>query len=147
MESVPTLDTDGQGGSLPERLTLAQAAQRLGHSEKTLRRWVKSGRLPAALEAGPYGPQYWVSTHAVQAAQQALEVVTVERTPDRELLALAVAQVLEQRDAGLRAELVSIQAKLDTLLSRVDTPPAQRPEPTAAPWWRNWWAALLWWQR
>src|SRR5215217_4190925 len=101
----------GEGASLTERLTLAQAAQRIGHSEKTLRRWVKSGRLPAALETGPYGPQYWVSTQAVQAAQQALDVITVERTPDHEALALAVAQVIEQRDAGLRAELASIQAK------------------------------------
>jgi MerR family transcriptional regulator, copper efflux regulator len=159
MASVDTLPTTGEGDSpafdcpgIPvDRLSLAQAAARLGHSEKTLRRWIKNGRLPATLEPGPYGPQYWVSTQAVQAAQQVLEVVAVERAPDAESLALAVAQAIEQRDAALRAdlerrenalraELAAIQDKLDTLLARVDSVPTPCPPSPAQPaWWARLW--------
>jgi excisionase family DNA binding protein len=147
VDSVTTIDrleqgdspAHEQGDSPTDRLTLGQAAQRLGHSEKTLRRWIKSGRLQATLEPGPYGPQYWVSTQAVQTAQQVLDVVTVERAPDQESLALAVAQAIAQRDAALRAELASMQAKLDAILARVDSQAPQCPEtPAPRPWWAFW---------
>lgn len=131
------MDAD-RADSPAARLTLAQAAQRLGHSEKTLRRWIKSGRLAATLEPGPYGPQYWVSTQAVEAAQQVLSVVAVERTADPHALALAVAQMIERRDAGLRDELAALHTKLDGLQATLDSLAAQRPEPRA-PWWRRWW--------
>jgi excisionase family DNA binding protein len=159
MGSVDTIPVLGEGvspasgcpGVQADRLSLAQAAAQLGHSEKTLRRWIKSGRLPATLEVGPYGPQYWVSTQAVQAAQRALEVVAVERAPDTASLALAVAQAIEQRDAALRAdlahreatlraELAAIQSKLDTLLARVDSASTPGPEfPARSGWWARLW--------
>jgi excisionase family DNA binding protein len=163
MNSVDTLPTIGRGdspafdcpGSPADRLSLAQAAARLGHSEKTLRRWIKSGRLPATLEPGPYGPQYWVSTQTVQAAQHVLEVVAIERAPDAERLVLAVAQAIEQHDAALRADLerrdealhaevAAIQGKLDTLLARVDSVPTLCPP---SPAWPSWWVRLWPWAR
>jgi MerR family transcriptional regulator, copper efflux regulator len=137
----------GQGTATSPRLTLAAAADQLGCSQKTIRRWIKSGKLPATLEDGPYGAQYWLSTQDVQTAQQALSVVKVEARTDPQTLALAIAQALDQRDAGLRAELAAIREELAALRSALTAPPAAplatlpSPDDQTAqrPWWRRWW--------
>ena len=44
-----------------ELLNLAQAIKASGVSEKTLRRWIKSGRLTAELIEGPKGREYRIN--------------------------------------------------------------------------------------
>lgn len=102
-ESVSPLDNQGEG------LTIAETASQLGVSQKTVRRWIKAGRLPATREEGPYGPQYRVSTHAVQTAQQIIDVVKVERPTDPQTLALAVSRAIEERQMALITEVVRIR--------------------------------------
>ncbi len=46
-------------------LTIEEAAHRLGVSTRTVRRWIKSGRLPADLTPGVYGPEYRIPASAV----------------------------------------------------------------------------------
>lgn len=94
-------------------MTIAQAAERLGVSTKTVRRWIKAGRLPAELVDGPYGPEYRVPATAVQTAAQVVDVVRVERANDPRTLALAIVQALEQRDAALRQELERLRAEVE----------------------------------
>ena len=103
-----------------ESLTVAEAAEQLGVSEKTIRRWVKVGRLSASLEHGPYGAQYRIPADALQAARQALAVVTVERRGDSQTLALAIVQALESRDDGLRAELVALREQVASLTEAIE---------------------------
>jgi len=134
------------------RLSLAAAAAQLGVSEKTARRWIKSGRLRATMEDGPYGPQYWVDLQAVQGAQQVLSVVAVERQADPQTLALAVAAMLEQRDAAQRQHMQAaldrlqtqlaahVETQTATIVARLDTlgqdGRAESPS-TPRPWWRR----------
>ncbi len=142
-----------------ETLSVAEAASRLGVNEKTIRRWVKAGRLSAELEPGPYGQQYRIPVDALQTAQQALAVVTVERGADPQALALAIVQALEPRDAAIRAEVEALRGELGALrvllderlplpvqgpqqggespLSTPDQLPAPMPPPNASPWWRH----------
>lgn len=54
-----------------EWLTLTEAADMLGISSWTARRWVRDGRLHAEVRAGPYGPQYYVPAIQVEAIQRA----------------------------------------------------------------------------
>jgi MerR family transcriptional regulator, copper efflux regulator len=152
-----------------ETLTVAQAATQLGVNEKTVRRWVKSGRLSAELVPGPYGQQYRISADALQTAQQALAVVTVDRGADPRTLALAVAKALEHRDVALRADLDALRQEIGALsvlleerlpmpVQGVQSPghgaqspiaapgTAESPDPSTAPstpqpapWWRTWW--------
>jgi excisionase family DNA binding protein len=98
-----------------ETLTVAEAATQLGVNEKTVRRWVKSGRLSAELVAGPYGQQYRIPADALQTAQQALAVVTVDRGADPRSLALAVAQALESRDDALRPDLHAMRQEINSI--------------------------------
>lgn len=96
-------------------LSIGEAAQHLGVSAKTVRRWIQAGRLPAQKEKGPYGDQYWVPVEAIQAAQHVLDVVKVERPTDPRTLALAVAQALEEREAALREELKALRHQIAAL--------------------------------
>lgn len=103
-----------------ETLTVAEAAEKLGVNDKTIRRWVKAGRLAAELADGPYGKQYRIPADALQTAQQALAVVTVDRGADPRVLALAVVQALEPRDAAFKADLEAMRREIDGLRHLLD---------------------------
>ena len=150
-----------------ETLTVAEAAQQLGVNDKTVRRWVKAGRLSAELIDGPYGKQYRIPADAIGSARQTLAVVTVERGADPHALALAVARALEPRDALLCGEVEQLRQQLAVLrdlleerlpmpVQGVQTPGRAPQQPVEAPgapespdptmeltalWWR--WIVLL----
>lgn len=46
-------------------LTIEEAAHRLGVSQRTVRRLIKAGKLPAELTPGLYGPEYRIPASAV----------------------------------------------------------------------------------
>ena len=52
----------------PERLTVTEAAAQVGVAPKTIRRWIKRGRLAAELTRGPYGETYAIDREAMQLA-------------------------------------------------------------------------------
>ena len=103
-----------------ETLTVAEAAEKLGVNDKTIRRWVKAGRLAAELADGPYGKQYRIPVDSLRTAQQALAVVTVDRGADPRVLALAVVQALEPRDAAFKADLEAMRREIDGLRHLLD---------------------------
>jgi len=51
-----------------ERMTLREAADRTSRSITTLRRYIRSGRLRAEKRGGRYGPEYFVSSQALDEA-------------------------------------------------------------------------------
>lgn len=131
-----------------EMMTVAEAAKRLNVHEKTLRRWIRTGRVQADLVDGPYGPQYQVPVAALSTAQQVLDVVKVERPTDPMTLALAVAQAVHREHELLRAqlqeELGQFKAELlaalsaQTLTPTEPTPPPALIPPMEQPR-RRWW--------
>lgn len=50
-------------------MDLKEAARKLGISETTARRWIRTGRLQARVIDGPYGPQYDIDPEALEAAR------------------------------------------------------------------------------
>ncbi|RDV80419.1 helix-turn-helix domain-containing protein [Ammonifex thiophilus] len=89
-----------------EELSLKEAAEVLGISLSTARRWVKTGRLNATLREGPYGPEYvipWEEIERIKAGRPNPPPATptiVEEDPGvvvpREWLVGVVRQALEQ---------------------------------------------------
>ena len=65
-----------------ERVSIAEAADRLQVSEQAVRCWIEKGKLAA--EPGPRarGLEYWLSAETVQAAERVLRIVQIERRPD-----------------------------------------------------------------
>ena len=62
---------------MSRQMTIKEAAEMLGVSDKTVRRRIKKGELPAQLVDSPYGEQYMIPADAVEAASQTM-VATVE---------------------------------------------------------------------
>lgn len=110
---------DNVGQNQEETLSLVQVAQRFGVSDKTIRRWIKAGKLEATQVTGPYGPEYRIPIQAVQTAQHVMDVVPVERGMDPRTLGMVIAQAVRegiaQETQVLTAELAQLRQQVDTL--------------------------------
>lgn len=93
-------------------LTVKETAERLGVSERTVRRWIKVGKMHAELIDGPYGQQYVIPLDNVQTIEQTVAVATVEKTADPLTIALAISQAMEARDNALKEQIEDLQKQL-----------------------------------
>lgn len=105
----------------PETYSIAEAAELLGVSKRTIRRRIHRGELPAKLEEGPYGPEYRIPSEAINTAQQIIDVVKVERSTDPMTLALVISQVLDARDRGLQEEIVQLRHQVEALTRALES--------------------------
>ena len=131
-------------------LTIAEAAEALGLSERTIRRQIKSGKIKAELVLGRYGAEYRISglgetavarPRVDKAPASALDK-TLDKTPasaldkaiDKTLdKALDMVKALQQEKAELYAQVAYWQAQFQHLEEQVKLlTEAKRP------WWRRW---------
>ena len=89
----------------PECLTVSKAAAKLGVSEKTIRRRIRAGILPAELVEGPYGKQYQVPAEALATVH---EVVAILKKEPRTFV-LSVVQAFKERDDALIEKLANLE--------------------------------------
>lgn len=113
-------------------LSLKEAAAALGISLSTARRWIKTGRLRAAIREGPYGPEYIVTPEELERARQENPApVTLILPPDpkdqqgitvpREWLAQAMRQALEEALANTLAQMTrDMEDTLATLVKGME---------------------------
>jgi excisionase family DNA binding protein len=97
---------------MSRQMTIKEAAEMLGVSDKTVRRRIKKGELPAELVDSPYGEQYMIPADAVEAASQTIAVATVEKQPDPRTIAMAIGQALDQRDAEIKSEIQALRDEI-----------------------------------
>jgi excisionase family DNA binding protein len=121
-----------------EGLTISEASAAIGVSERTIRRWIKAGRLPAALQPGPRGQQYVIPTDAIERERAAdpparTSVVDIQtltraladqmRDEFREQLDIAVESLnvqLSQRLQSIEQQLVELRAEFAALQDAIE---------------------------
>lgn len=135
-------------------LTIAEAAEALGLSERTIRRQIKSGKIKAELVLGRYGAEYRISglgeravarpgvDKAPASALDKAPASALDKTPasaldkaiDKTLdKALDMVKALQQEKAELYAQVAYWQAQFQHLEEQVKLlTEAKRP------WWRRW---------
>jgi len=96
-------------------LSLKEAAEALGISLTTARRWVKAGRLRALIREGPYGPEYIVTQEELERAKRENPAPVTVVLPDpkdqqgvtvpKEWLAQAMRQALEEALANTLTQM------------------------------------------
>lgn len=108
-------------------LSLKEAAEALGISLSTARRWIKTSRLRAVIREGPYGPEYVVTPEELERARREnpAPVTVVPPQPKdqqgvtvpKEWLAQAMRQALEEALSNTLAQVT--RGMEDTLTSLV----------------------------
>ena len=112
-------------------LSLKEAAEALGISLTTARRWVRTGRLRATIREGPHGPEYMVTQEELERAKQENPAPVTVILPDpkdqqgvtvpREWLAQAMRQALEEALANTLAQMTKgMEDTLATLVKGVE---------------------------
>ena len=91
--------------------TIAEAAEVLDVSTKTVRRRIHKGEIPAELVDGPYGQQYMIPADAIDT----IDVVKVNRPTDATTLALVITQAMDERDKGLQDEITQLRQQVEEL--------------------------------
>lgn len=123
---------DGTPGQLSQvTLSLHAAAQQLGVSDKTLRRWIRAGKIPAQQEKGPYGVAWRIPHTAIQTAQQVIDVVPVDRAIDPRTLGMVIAQAVAQETRPLVATIEILQEKIEHLTHTLDQMVQPQPQDPA----------------
>lgn len=105
---VYTMSIGGDTMAMDGYLTIKEAAERLGCSDKTIRRKIQSGNLKAEKKNDVYGEQYFIPEDEINVAEQILEVVKVRKEYDVQELSIALAHYMQERES-------KIENKLDTI--------------------------------
>jgi excisionase family DNA binding protein len=122
--------------------SITEAAELLKLSPKTIRRYIKAGKLPSTKVPTKFGDEYRITEipqalkdeASVQAENQAqVEIVDVEQTSSR-----LDAQVLYQENIRLAAQLGAVTERLRQMEEKIKLLEAPRPpEPAPRPWWKR----------
>lgn len=105
-------------------MDIKEAATMLDVSETTIRRWIKSGRLEAELQEGPYGPQYFITPEDLEKAKNYEPAsIVIQNTSQASQLDLqmaiqgAISEALTKEMAkveeGIQKEIDSLKSELE----------------------------------
>lgn len=117
-------------------LTIKEAARRLGISERTVRRRIKDGSLPAELKQGDYGQQYFIPADVIETAQVITDVVEVKRVHDGQALSMAIVRAMEERDKALEGELIAMREELAATREALEDLKNEISQQQRRPWWK-----------
>jgi len=117
-----------------QRLTIAQAAKSLGVSTRTIRRFIKSGKIEADLVPGPFGQEYRIlelpaHLHKGQPVDS-MPYPTPVQTP---VQVMDIIRELQEKNLALAAQLGVATERIRNLEGEVRllTAAEQRP------WWKK----------
>ena len=115
-------------------LTIAQAAKSLGVSSRTVRRFIKSGKIHADLVLGPFGQEYRI----LELPPELGKAKPVDNTPVQTLVqtpvqVIDIVRELQEKNLALAAQLGAATERLRNLEKEVRllTTGLQKP------WWKR----------
>lgn len=146
-----------EAGSEKAWLRIREAALRLGVTEKTVRRWLKAGKLRWKMLQGPNGPEYRVDPEDIRSLSEQIAVFSPHGSPDELTQKHQSTLGLTSTNQSLQeliihwTEFMKIMASQSAILESVAETLQQVVEelrsvrellekpPERPPWWRRWW--------
>ncbi len=110
-------------------LTISQAAKVLGVSARTVRRYIKAGKLHAELVDGPFGEEYRIPELPSELHQPKPLDKTPGQTP---VQAMDVIMELQEKNLALAAQLGAAAERIRNLESQVKLLAV-----ASQPWWKR----------
>ncbi len=129
-----------------EGLTVAEAAKSLGVSTRTVRRFIKAGKLQAELVEGPFGQEYRITQLPVDRyARGSLDSTPGQsggQTPTQTSVqgyvqVMDIVRELQDKNLALAAQLGAATERVRSLESQVKLLTAAR---------KPWWNRLVFWK-
>jgi MerR family copper efflux transcriptional regulator len=106
-------------------MTIAQAARSLGVSTRTVRRFIKSGRLRAEMVAGPFGQEYRI----FELPPDLHKAAPIDNTP---VQVMDIVRELQEKNLALAAQLGAATERIRNLESQV-----KLLKTAHQPWWKR----------
>ncbi|BAZ97836.1 MULTISPECIES: helix-turn-helix domain-containing protein [Dehalococcoides] len=130
-----------------EGMTIAQAADLLGVSTRTIRRYIKSGKIQAELVPGSFGEEYRIyeiPSDLKKEDEEDLSLQTIQ-TP---VQFMDVVRELHEKNLALAAQLGAATEKIkqmDSQLKMLNAPGDNTPDKTPKKgWFERLWQKLGW---
>jgi MerR family copper efflux transcriptional regulator len=118
-----------------EGFNIAQAAAELGVSARTIRRYIKSGRLSAELVIGHFGEEYRILEipPELYSTPPQARLASTSQTPGQNLIqAVDIIRELQEKNLALAAQLGVATERIRHLEGRIKLLDAPK-----KPWWRR----------
>lgn len=110
-------------------LTVSEAARSLGVSSRTVRRFIKSGKIHAKLVPGPFGQEYRISELPRELHKPKPVDNTLSQTP---IQVMDIIRELQEKNLALAAQLGVATERIRNLESEVRLLTAAK-----QPWWKR----------
>jgi MerR family transcriptional regulator, copper efflux regulator len=121
--------------------SISETAELLKLSPKTIRRYIKAGKLPSIKVPTKFGDEYRITeipeTLKAEAAAQAENEAKVEIVPVEQPSYKLDAQVLYQENIRLAAQLGAATERLRQLEEKLKLLEAPKTAPSPLPWWKR----------
>ncbi|GAH79095.1 unnamed protein product [marine sediment metagenome] len=119
-------------------LTIAQAAQSLGVSSRTVRRFIKSGKIKAELVPGPFGEEYRilelpVGLHKWKPVDNTPSQPPIQTPIQSPIQSMDIIRELQEKNLTLAAQLGAATERIRNLESQVRLLTAAKQQP----WWKR----------
>lgn len=114
-------------------LSINQAAIELGVSTRTIRRYIKSGKIKAKLIFGNYGPEYQITElPQIQIKQKSIDN-NIDQIPIQTMdKVISMLRELQEKNLALAAQLGAASERIRHLENEVKLLTSQK-----IPWWRR----------
>jgi MerR family copper efflux transcriptional regulator len=132
-----------------QNFTIAQAAASLGVSTRTIRRYIKAGKLRAELVNGPFGEEYRIRDLPEDLKKlQALDATNATALDKHDPFAgasadtMGVLRDLQEKNLTLAAQLGAATERIRQLEGQLEVLTLTDGKPPKTPWWQTWYAGL-----
>jgi excisionase family DNA binding protein len=132
-----------------QSFTIAQAAAKLGVSTRTIRRYIKAGKLRADLVNGPFGEEYRIrelpeDLKKLEAIDSSGQTALDNHDPFAGVSpdAKAVFNDLQEKNLSLAAQLGAATERIRQLEGQLKVRALTDGQPPKTPWWQKWYASL-----
>ena len=115
-------------------LTIAQAAKSLGVSSRTVRRFIKSGKIHAELVPGPFGQEYRILKLPPELRKpKPIDNTPVQTTIQTPIQVMDIIRELQDKNLALAAQLGAATERIRNLENEVRLLTTAKRQP----WWKR----------
>ena len=132
-----------------QNFTITQAAAKLGVSTRTVRRYIKAGKLRADLVNGPFGEEYRIrelpeDLKKLEAVDSSGQTALDNHDPFAGVSpdAKVVFNDLQEKNLALAAQLGAAAERIRQLEGQLKMLSLTDGKPPKTPWWRKWYWSI-----